>query len=138
LARVLKHELTHSFVSQMTSNRCPTWLNEGIAQMEEGKSSASNGRTLAGMFAGGAEIPYNTLEGSFMGFSGMEATVAYAESLAAAEYIRDTYGMGEIQHVLERLGQGSSSEAALRGAIHGDYRQLRDDMARWLADRYGK
>jgi len=64
--------------------------------------------------------------------------VAYAESLAAAEYIRDTYGMGEIQHLLERLGQGSSTEAALRGTIHGDYRQLRDDMARWLADRYGK
>jgi len=40
LARVLKHELTHSFISQMSSNRCPTWLNEGIAQMEEGKSSA--------------------------------------------------------------------------------------------------
>ena len=138
LARVLKHELTHSFVSQITSNRCPTWLNEGIAQMEEGKSSASNGHTLAGMFAGGAEIPYNTLEGSFMSFSGMEATVAYAESLAAAEYIRDTYGMGEIQHLLERLGQGSSTEAALRSTIHGDYRQLHDDMARWLADRYGK
>src|SRR5208282_3993388 len=32
LARILKHELTHSFVSQMSSNRCPTWLNEGIAQ----------------------------------------------------------------------------------------------------------
>ncbi len=138
LARVLKHELTHSFVSQITSNRCPTWLNEGIAQMEEGKSSAANGHTLAGMFAGGADIPYNTLEGSFMSFSGMEATVAYAESLAAAEYIRDTYGMGEIQHLLERLGQGSSTEAALRSTIHGDYRQLRDDMARWLADRYGK
>ena len=37
LARVLKHELTHSFVAQITSNRCPTWLNEGVAQMEEGQ-----------------------------------------------------------------------------------------------------
>ncbi len=137
LARVLKHELTHSFVSQLASNRCPTWLNEGIAQMEEGKSSASDGRTLSQMFGSGSELPYNTLEGSFMSFSGAEATVAYAESLAAAEYIRDTYGMGEIQHILERLGQGSSTEAALRGTIHSDYRQLRDDMARWLAERYG-
>lgn len=138
LARVLKHELTHSFISQITSNRCPTWLNEGIAQMEEGKSSASNGHMLSQMFTGGAEIPYNMLEGSFLSFSGPEATVAYAESLAAAEYIRDTYGMGEIQQLLERLGQGSSAEAAMRGTIHCDYRELRDDMAHWLADRYGK
>lgn len=138
LARVLKHELTHSFVSQISSNRCPTWLNEGVAQMEEGKSSASNGHALAQMFSANAEIPYNMLEGGFTSFSGAEANVAYAESLAAAEYVRDTYGMGEIQRILERLGQGSSTEAALRGTIHSDYGQLTDEMSKWLSDRYGK
>ncbi len=138
LSRVLKHELTHSFVSQVSGNRCPTWLNEGVAQLEEGKSSASNGHALSQMFAAGAEIPYNGLEGSFMNFSGAEATVAYAQSLAAVEYIRDTYGMGDVQRILERLSQGSSTEAALRGTIHSDYRQMRDEMAKWLADKYGK
>ncbi len=138
LARVLKHELTHSFVAQMSSNRCPTWLNEGIAQLEEGKSSASNGHALAQLFGAGAEIPYNMLEGSFMNFSGPEASTAYAESLAAVEYIRDTYGMGDVQRILERLSQGGATEATLRGTIHSDYRQLRDEMARWLADRYGR
>src|SRR5271157_5388062 len=128
LARVLKHELTHSFVSQMSGNRCPTWLNEGIAQMEEGKSSAANGRQLSQLFAAGNEIPFNVLEGSFMSFSAPEATAAYAESLAAAEYIRDAYGMSEITRILELLSQGSSTEAALRTTIHCDYRQLRDEM----------
>src|SRR6266853_2118044 len=96
LARVLKHELTHSFISQMSSNRCPTWLNEGIAQIEEGRSAASYGHQLAKLFAAGNEIPFNMLEGSFMSFSAPEAIVAYAESLAAAEYLRDAYGMTEI------------------------------------------
>ena len=138
LAHVLKHELTHSFIAQMSGNRCPTWLNEGIAQMEEGKSSASNGHALAQLFSAGAEIPFNMLEGSFMNFSAPEATTAYAESLAAAEFIRDTYGMGDVQQILERLSHGSGTEAALRGSIHSDYRQLRDEMTRWLADRYGR
>ena len=137
LARVLKHELTHSFVSQMSSNRCPTWLNEGIAQLEEGKSSASNGRALSQMFSAGAEAPFNQLEGSFMGYSGMEANAAYAESLAAVEYIRDAYGMSDIQRILQRLSEGSSTEAALRATIHCDYRQLQDEMTRWLSDHYG-
>jgi hypothetical protein len=122
----------------MSNNRCPTWLNEGIAQLEEGKSSASNGRPLAQLFAAGAEIPYNMMEGSFMNFSGPEASTAYAESLAAVEYIRDTYGMGDIQRILERLSQGGATEATLRGIIHSDYRQLRDEMARWLADKYSQ
>jgi len=138
LARVLKHELTHSFVSQMSSNRCPTWLNEGIAQMEEGKSSGSNGHQLAQLFAAGNEIPFNLLEGSFMSFSAPEATVAYAESLAAAEYLRDAYGMTEITSILERLSQGSSIEAALRATVHSDYRQLRDELARKLKEKYGE
>jgi len=136
LARVLKHELTHSFVSQMSSNRCPAWLNEGIAQIEEGKSSASNGHQLAQLFAAGNEIPFNRLEGSFMSFSAPEATVAYAESLAAAEYLRDAYGMSEITSILERLSQGISTEAALRATVHSDYRQLRDEMGRKLKERY--
>jgi tetratricopeptide (TPR) repeat protein len=138
LARVLKHELTHSFVSQMSNNRCPTWLNEGIAQFEEGKSSNSNGHALAQLFAAGAETRYNMLEGSFMNFSGPEASTAYAESLAAVEYIRDTYGMSDVQRILERLSEGSLTEAALRSIIRSDYRQLRDEMTRWLADKYGK
>jgi tetratricopeptide (TPR) repeat protein len=138
LVRVLKHELTHSFVSQMSANRCPTWLHEGIAQIEEGRSSASYGRPLDQLFAAGHEIPYNVLESSFMSFSAIEATAAYAESLATAEYIRDTYGMSEIARILERLSQGSSTESALRATIHSDYRQLHDEMTRWLKDKYGE
>jgi len=138
LARVLKHELTHSFVSQMSSNRCPTWLNEGIAQIEEGKSSASYGHQLAQLFAAGNEIPFNVLEGSFMSFSAPQATAAYAESLATTEYIRDAYGMSEITRILERLSQGSSIEAALRATVHSDYRQLRDEMTRTLKEKYGE
>jgi tetratricopeptide (TPR) repeat protein len=138
LARILKHELTHSFVSQMSGNRCPTWLNEGVAQIEEGKSSGSNGRLLAQMFAYGNEIPFNILEGSFMSFSAPEATVAYGESLAATEYIRDAYGMSEITRILELLSQGSSTEAALRTTVHSDYRQLRDEMALALKAKYGE
>jgi tetratricopeptide (TPR) repeat protein len=138
LARILKHELTHSFVSQMSSNRCPTWLNEGIAQMEEGKSAASNGRQLAQIFAANGEIPFNTLEGSFMNFSAPEALLAYAESLTGAEYIRDAYGMSEIARILALLSQGSTPEAALRNTIHSDYHQLRDDIAHQLKDKYGE
>jgi tetratricopeptide (TPR) repeat protein len=138
LARVLKHELTHSFIAEMSGNRCPAWLNEGVAQMEEGRSSASNGHRLAQLFASGNEIPFNMLEGNLMSFSAAEATVAYAESLAATEYIRDAYGMSEVTRILGLLAQGSSIEAALRATVHSDYRQLRDEMARGLNERYGE
>ena len=138
LARVLKHELAHSFVNQASGGRCPTWLNEGIAQEVEPKTVASNGRRLSQLFHAQHAIPYNALEGSFMRFSPVEAVVAYDESLAAVEYINETYGMSDVQRILERLSQGSSAEAALRATIHSDYGQLESEVGKFLASKYGE
>ncbi len=137
LARVLKHELAHSFINQLSAGRCPIWLHEGIAQLLEPKSLASDGRQLAQLFKSQRNIPLNVLEGSFMRFSGVEAYVAYAESLAAVSYINDSYGMGDLQRILERLSEGSSTEAALRATIHSDYGELESDLAKYLSDKYG-
>ncbi len=137
LARVLKHELAHSFINQLSAGRCPQWLNEGIAQAVEPKLLSSNGHRLAELYRTEHEIPFNAMEGSFMRFSGMEAALAYDESLAAVQYINDTYGMSDLQRILEKLGQGSSTEAALRGTIHSDYRQLDDEVGKYLISKYG-
>jgi tetratricopeptide (TPR) repeat protein len=139
LARVLKHEIAHSFINQVSHGRCPQWLNEGIAQLVEPKQlGASRGRRLAELYRGGRQIPLATLERSFLAFSPFEALLAYDESLAAAEYIRDTYGIGELRSVLERLGDGSSTEAALRMTIHSGYADLEEQVARHLAAKYEK
>jgi len=138
LARVLKHELAHSFVNQASGGRCPTWLNEGIAQAVEPKSLSSQGRRLGQMLRAQQAIPYNVLEGSFMRFSSMEAVVAYAESLAAVEYISETYGMSDVERIVERIGQGSAPEAALRATIHSDYGQMESEVGKFLGSKYGE
>jgi tetratricopeptide (TPR) repeat protein len=137
LARVLRHELAHSFINQLSAGRCPPWLHEGIAQLLEPRSLDSDGRQLAQLFQSQTYIPLNLLEGSFLSFSGTQAHVAYAESLAAVVYIKDAYGMGDIQRILQRLSQGSSTEAALRATIHSDYGQLETEIAKYLSDKYG-
>ena len=137
LARVLKHELANSFINQLSAGRCPPWLHEGIAQLLEGKNLGSDGHALAQLFKLQRNIPLNVLEGSFMRFSGVEAYVAYAESLAAVSYINDSYGMSDIQRILQLLSQGTSTEAALRATVHSDYGQLESDLAKYLADKYG-
>jgi tetratricopeptide (TPR) repeat protein len=139
LARVLKHELAHSFINQVSRGRCPQWLNEGIAQLVEPKQlGPTRGRRLADLYRGGQQIPLATLEGSFLSFSPFEAVLAYDESLAAAEYIRDTYGISELRSILERLGGGSSTETSLRVTIHSGYSDLEDQIARHLYLKYGK
>lgn len=138
LARVLKHELAHSFINQLSAGRCPQWLHEGIAQLEEPRSVNANGRRLAQLFQAQQEIPFNALESGFLRFSGAEAALAYDESLAAAQYINETYGISDLGRILQRLGEGSSTEAALRATIHSDYAGLETEVGKYLNDKYGQ
>jgi tetratricopeptide (TPR) repeat protein len=137
LSRVLKHELAHFFINQLSGGRCPQWLNEGIAQAMEPKSLSSRGRRLAALFKAQQEIPFSVLEGSFMRFSPMEAMVAYDESLAAVQFIIDTQGASDMQRILQRLAEGNSTETALRATIHDDYGKLQSEVGKYLSDKYG-
>jgi tetratricopeptide (TPR) repeat protein len=136
LARVLKHELTHSFINQASAGRCPQWLNEGVAQMEEGRSLGTRAFRLALLYRDGSQIPVQALEGSFLKFSNAEALIAYDESLLAAVYIRDTYGTGDLRRLLERIGQGGSVEQGMREILHLDYTQFERELGAYLASKY--
>jgi tetratricopeptide (TPR) repeat protein len=133
LEQVLKHELTHSFVHYLTRGRCPHWLDEGIAQMMEPKSAATYGRVLAHLFETGKQAPLSELEGSFFAFPKDRAVVAYAESLAAAEYLRSNYGMSGLRRMLQLISDGESGESALRVTTRSNYREFEKSLAEHLA-----
>lgn len=137
LAGVLRHELTHSFVAQITHGRAPQWLNEGIAELEQGASTSSFGAKLAAVYSSGHQVPLNMLEGNFESLDQSEALVAYAESLAAVEYISSTYGISDVARILGRLGDGQPIESALRSTIHGGYRELDAQVTDYLKKNYG-
>ncbi len=138
LNRVLRHELTHSFIAQITHGNVPQWLNEGIAQLEEPSSAAKVGARLAGVYASGNQIPLNQLEGSFQSYSTPEALVAYAEALAATDCIRSKYGMSDLARILQRLGEGAPIESALRSTVHSGYAQFESEVADYLRRNYGQ
>lgn len=139
LRRVLRHELTHSFINQIAGGRCPQWLNEGIAQLMEPRTIGSTrGPRLAALYAAQQEIPLKNLELSFLNYSPFEAVLAYDESLAAAEYIHDTYGMSELESILRKIGEGNTPEAALRLTIHSNYSDMEDSIGQFLKTKYGK
>jgi len=69
-------------------------------------TTSAIGPRLAALYTSGRQVPLNQLEGEFQGYSSAEASVAYAESLAAVEYIRATYGMGDLARLLRRLEKG--------------------------------
>jgi len=136
LARVLKHELTHSFVRQITLGHCPTWFNEGLAQLEEGSTTAALGSQLARAFVAGKLPTFASLEGSFVSLPPDQVTLAYAKSLAALEYLRDVFGMGEVRRIL-RLMPSSDLSTVLQDETRMSYAAFEDEVANYVVKKYG-
>ena len=135
LARVLKHELTHSFVRQVTLGHCPVWFNEGIAQYEEGARTADGGGKLARAFRDTPKL--SELEGSFLGFQREIVGLAYAKSLAAVEYLHDTYGIVEIRQLLKSMSATADLSSILQSEFRFTYSGLEDAVAGYVQKRYG-
>ncbi len=136
LARVLKHELTHSFVGQKTGGRSPVWLQEGIAQYMEGKRSRSNAGALSAAYEHHMEFSLLSYETSWLNLPKDAASVAYAWSLAVVETIVTVNGMDDLERILERLAAGSSAEDAIRAVLHEDYSELMLSTAQFLRQAY--
>jgi len=136
LARVLKHELTHSFVGQKTGGRCPVWLQEGLAQYMEGKRSRSNARYLSAAYEQHMEFSLLSYETSWLNLPRDAASNAYAWSLAVVETIMTVNGVDDLERILDRLAAGSSAEDAIRAVLHEDYSDLMLSTAQFLRKAY--
>jgi hypothetical protein len=135
LLSVLKHEMTHAFVHVRTGGRAPTWLHEGLAQVEEGSTSTAYATALLETWRRAGTFGLRSLEDSFRRFSSTQARAGYVVSLAAVQMLRDTRGPGALAHLLDRLGDGTPLEDAMRETLRGGYDRVESDLAEWLVRR---
>jgi tetratricopeptide (TPR) repeat protein len=138
LSRVLKHELTHSFVQQKTHGRAPTWIQEGLAQWMEGARSSENAIALAQIYTEGKGLSLGRLEGTWTGMNRDTAQYAYAWALANIEFIVQSGGMSDLERILDKIGSGVSAEQAIREVLRSDYTELMQGTAGYLRKTYGR
>ena len=137
LSRVLKHELTHSFIQQKTQGHAPTWIQEGLAQWMEGKRSNTNAAALNAIYQNDPALGARHYEGDWMKLSPADAAAAYAWALANVEYILESGGMNDIERILQRLAAGDESQAAVKAVLRCDYTDLTRETVGNLRKTYG-
>ena len=135
LARSLKHELTHSFLHQKTQGRCPTWLQEGLAQWISGRRVGSNAEQILALHQQGGRS-LRALEGPWINFSSAESGYAYGWALAVVETIESQSGPEGINRLLEAERTESTPEGALREGLRKNYSELDDETAQYLKKTY--
>src|SRR2546423_1319569 len=83
-------------------------------------------------------IPLSRLEGSGLNMGGDTAGYGYAWALANIEYLVQADGMGDIERILDRIGAGMATEAALRDVLHSGYDDLMQSAAEYLRKTYAR
>jgi len=136
LARVLRHELTHSFVGQKSQHRAPTWVQEGVAQWIEGRRSSQTAGELLNVLSRPDAPHLQLFEGSWMNLSGDSAYFAYAWALAVVESIIQSGGMGDVQRLIDALATAPSVEDALRESLHSSYEDIEHQTLVFLRREY--
>jgi tetratricopeptide (TPR) repeat protein len=120
LREVLFHEYTHVVVREITGGNCPTWLNEGLAELQGRREVNRPLPELGKALKNGGLLPMSTLEGPFMGLSAREAALAYQQSYALVNFLVTQYGWHKVKEMLVALGSGLDTAAAVKRAL-GDY-----------------
>lgn len=136
LAPVLRHEYAHHVVRELAGDRCPTWLNEGVAMWAEG-SNDQRDRWAAERLSDAPLVPLTTLRGSFSRMPAEQAERAYAQSYMAVLHLLDRHGSRSLIGLLEALGRGERLGAAFRNELRQPLSDFDAEVARELRARFG-
>lgn len=139
LARVLRHELTHSLVGGKTRGRCPVWLQEGVAQWIDGSQiTPAVAANLLALYDRHQDPSLTLLEGPWMNLDSELAGTAYGWSLAIVESLARAGGPSDIEHLLDRVAVDTNTESAVRSSLGFDYAGLTSFAAEYLRRNYSR
>jgi tetratricopeptide (TPR) repeat protein len=141
---VLWHEFCHVVTLQMTRNRMPRWLSEGISVYEERQANPTWGQAMSAryreMVLGKDLVAVSELSSAFLApRSDLYLQFAYFESSLVVDFLIERFGKEHFQAILRDLGQGTNINAAIE--MHTTHmNDLEEDFAlyaRKLARKLG-
>jgi tetratricopeptide (TPR) repeat protein len=114
---ILFHEFTHVLVAELTRGNIPTWLNEGLAQIEERKEFSHTASMQPRAEKGVEPLSLKTLSGSFIAMDRDQAGQAYQQSYSLTRFMVTRYGWYAVQGILKGLGERVPMEVAVARAL---------------------
>ena len=109
---VLWHEFCHVVTLQLTRNKMPRWLSEGISVYEELQENETWGQRMNPRYRqmileGDALTPVGELSAAFLQpESGLHLQFAYFESALVVEYLINEHGIETLRDILSDLRSG--------------------------------
>lgn len=142
---VLWHEFCHVVTLQLTRNKMPRWLSEGISVHEERQADPAWGMRLTPkyrqMILEGEMVPVGKLSAAFLApKSSQHLQFAYLQSSLVVEFLIQKFGLPALRGVLNDLREGAEINAALAkntaplDQVEKDFAQFAKEKAEKLGD----
>jgi Tfp pilus assembly protein PilF len=135
----LWHELGHVVTLQMSNQRLPRWLSEGISEYEEQRARPEWRRDMDLMFAAminrGDAIKLVDLNAAFQ--NPKLISLAYYEGSLVVEHIVSAYGQAALNTLVRAFAQGIDTDAALKAALNTDFASMQAGFDQMLEQKFG-
>ncbi|MBM3777653.1 MAG: tetratricopeptide repeat protein [Acidimicrobiia bacterium] len=138
-AATLWHELAHVITLQLSSQRVPRWLSEGISEFEEKRARAEWARPMHLEFAhalnqGGA-IPLAELNAAFS--DPQRIGMAYFQAGQVVEHLLEAYGQDKLRALVAVFATGVDTPEAMTSTFGVSIDELQAGFDRFVEERFG-
>jgi tetratricopeptide (TPR) repeat protein len=135
----LWHEIAHVITLQMSNNRLPRWLSEGISVWEERRAQPEWGREMDLAFAQAInDEKVLKLKVLNEGFSDPRLiSLSYYQASLVVDHIVDTHGEPALHRFIRAYGDGLETEAAVKEALGVTLDQLQTGFDERIEKQYG-
>ena len=138
-AATLWHEMAHVIRLQMSNNRVPRWISEGISQFEERRARPEWGRE--------SELPFaQALDaGKLLKLArpqrGVQRPADWPRSpttrpRCVVEHLIDTYGEPALWRMLRAFGKGLETDAAFKEAFNATFDEIQTSFDAAMKKKY--
>lgn len=128
----LYHEYTHALTHDITHNKCPVWLNEGIAEYQEARTREPYIEHLRAAVDSDRLIPLASLNSAFKNRDANVAGLAYQQSFSLVTYLVQKFRFYRVRRVLESIGEDKTVDEAFDDEFRLTMPQLEQRWKRWL------
>ena len=136
----LWHEMAHVYTLQMSNQRVPRWLSEGISAYEEKRARAEwarpNDVEYVTLLNRGETIKLPELNAAFT--DPRKISLAYYQAALLVEHLVELYGDEGVARLVRSYTKGIDTAEALKSALGTDYERLQASFDQFNDRVFGK
>ena len=136
MKKILIHELNHIYMFRLPNYQTiPSWFKEGMAMTYSNEFTMFYKLEISRAILDNEIIPLNNLN-YISNFKKDKVRLAYAESAAGIDLIKNYYGTNALTNIMSFLHYGNNFDKALKNITGEDLLIFQDKFEKFLNDNY--